>query len=640
MPTRREFLGLTLASLWLEPASAAPRLQRWWPRFPLPREVWVVPPAQNMEEGILLESAAGLAARAALRGGHGVPMLYEEVPAESYRLAFKAYCAANSPRIVRLTLDKAIARLAEKGVVKGFLLARYDPSSRPLHDAGAFDESMNVAASLAASTSGVVVSEKLAPRMEALGLKRLLDLRGETEARCLERYEAQFSRDLLGTCDPRARHARSLTIALDAFVCSAQGETYRRALTRCRPDSPVLGWGCGPEDGQTIPSSRAGLYQTATDWCHNLPLFASESPTTPRLAAHLRAPTPRHWSKLDWGDGKHYAALVLSDGDNVQWEMANYARGPEGARYYNHPHRGQIPFGWGINAPTLAQLAPRMLEDILARASARDGFVLFGGAGYFYPDFYGTDPGKSSALALHADRLRGYMEMTGVRALAFNFQKWDSPAALAACATLARNLPGLEGILAFQYYPYSAGAGAIHWVRGAKGDESPVASCSFCVWARTGRPRDSTPAAIAAQINRKERLGPARASERCFSWALIHAWSYFREADAPADPLAEERGVDQDHFTPGTERGYSPALWTARRLEPHVALVTPAEWLVRVRLRLRPKGTLTTWLGESRAAGKQGLAKCERLLRSVDAGASGDSSSARACFEKLKEVWS
>ena len=39
---------------------------------------------------------------------------------------------------------------------------------------------------------------------------------------------------------------------------------------------------------------------------------------------------------------------------------------------------------------------------------------------------------------LHAERLRGYLELTGVRALAFNFQKWDSPAALNACASLAR----------------------------------------------------------------------------------------------------------------------------------------------------------------------------------------------------------
>lgn len=643
MTTRREFLGLTLAALWLEPAGAAPPLRRWWPRFPLPQEVWVVPPARTMEEGILLESAAGLAARAALHRGGGrrdVPMLYEEVPAESYRLAFEAYRAAHSPRIFRLGLDEAIVRLAEMGVIKGFLLARYDPSNHPLHEDGPYDESVNVATSLAASTAGLVVTESLASRVEALGLSRLQDLRDALEADCLTTHESKFSRDLLGTCDPRARHARSLMIALDAFICSARGEAYRRGLTRCRPDSPVLGWGCGPEDTQTIASSRAGLYQTATDWCHNLPLFASEAPGTSLPTTRLRVPAPRHWSTLDWGDGNHYVSLTLSDGDNVQWEMANFARGPEGASYYDHPRRGQIPFGWGLNAPTLAQLAPRVLEDILTRATPRDGFLLFGGAGYFYPDLYGADPGKSAAVALHADRLRGYLDLTGTRALAFNFQKWDSPAALAACATLAGKLPGLEGIFAFQYYPYSAGEGAIRWVRGAKGEEVPVASCSLCVWARTGRTRETTPAAVAAQINLMDRLGPANATDRCFSWVLVHAWSYFRPADASTDLLAEERDVDQSHFTPGTARGYGPALWTARRFAPHVVAVTPSEWLQRVRLRLRPRATLTAWLAESRAAGKPVSAECERLLRALEVDGKGDTSAARVCFEKLKEAWS
>ncbi len=632
MPTRREFLGLSLSALLMEPATAATSLKRWWPRFPIPREVLVVPTAADMEEGILLESVAGLAARAALRGGgRNAPMIYEDVPAESYRRAFDAYCSANSPRIIRLTLDETIGRLSKAGIVKGFLLTRYDPSTRPLHDDGAFDESTNVGTSLAASTGGLVVTEKLVSRLERLGLVQLKDLRGETETACLDQNELRFSRDLLGTCDPRARHSRSLMIALDAFICSGLGESYKRGLARCRPDSPVLGWGCGPEDTQTIASTRAGLYQTATDWCHNLPVFASEPP-------YLKGVRRRHWSSLDWGDGNHYVALTMSDGDNVQWEMANFARGSEGASYYNHPKRGQIPFGWGVNVPTLAQLAPRMLDDILIRATQRDGFMMFGGAGYFYPELYGADDGKSAALSLHADRLRGYMEMTGIRSLAFNFQKWDSPAALAACSTLATKLPGLEGIFAFQYYPYSAGEGAIKWVRGAKGDEVPVISCSMCVWARTGRPRDTTPAGVAAQLNRMARLAPAGASEHCFSWVMVHAWSRFRPADSSSDLLAEEKNVDQDRFAPGTERGYSPALWTASRLAPHVIPVTPEEFLLRVHMRLRPKATLTSWLSETRSAGKNVPAACEELLRRIDA--SQDSDAARGCFEKLKESWS
>src|SRR5215831_12227713 len=99
MPTRREFLGLAAASLWLGPSGAALKLKRWWPLFPRPHEIWVVPAAGDMEEGILLESAAGLTARAALHG-KGLSkadgfLIYEDTPNESYRNAFRRYCEAN-----------------------------------------------------------------------------------------------------------------------------------------------------------------------------------------------------------------------------------------------------------------------------------------------------------------------------------------------------------------------------------------------------------------------------------------------------------------------------------------------------------------------------------------------------------------
>jgi hypothetical protein len=637
MYTRRDLLGMSLSGFWLQPeGEGSVSLERWWPQMPLPRELWISPPAGDMETGILLESAAGLAARASIKSRDRFPLIYEENGAESYRLAFDAYCKAHQPKLTRLSLDEIIQRLQQAGVVKGYLLYRYDPSVRPLHDDAFFDESANVATSLAPIHGGLVVSERLAERAERLGLSRLMDLRRETERACLENHEKAFSRNVLGTCDPRARHARSLMIALNAFVCSGRGEAYRRGLSRCRPDSPVLGWGCGPEDVQTIASSRAGLYQTATDWCSNLTVFAGEK--AGELPSGLRAPRTPHWSTLDWGDGSHFACFMLSDGDNVQWEMANFARGPAGASYYDHPRRGQIPFGWGINAPTLAQLSPRTLEDILTRATSNDGFTLFGGAGYFYPDLYGVDAGKSAACALHAGRLRGYMEMTGIRSLAFNFQDWDCPAALKACETMARRLPGLEGVFAFQYYPYSAGEGAVKWVRGADGDEVPVASCGYCVWAQTGRPRDTTPAGVAALINRLERLGSAAASsERCFSWTLVHAWSSFRRVKGSSDLLAEERDIDQSTTPQGTERGYSPALWTAQRLQPHVRLVTPSEWLMRLRLRSRPRATLALWIGECREAGKVNgaLARAERELKSIDR----DPLAARRCFESLQTAW-
>ena len=643
---RRRFLQMSLlgagAALLPWPAcaatkgSGAPSFSRWCPRLPAPRELWVVPFTGDPEEGILLESAAGLAGLAALNGRWD-KLIYEDVPNDGYQRWFSEYCEAHHPTVTRMSLDDAMSRLAQAGVVRGYLLYRFEKSDRPLHSAGKIDESANVATSLAPARKGLVMSELLVVRAEKLGLKSLLDLRERSELWCLAQHE--FSRRVLGTSDPKARHARSLMIAANAFVCSARGETYEKALARCDEDVPVLGWGCEMEDRQTIPSSRWGLFQTATNWCHNLTVFGSDAVGRSVPASGLLQRHPSHWSALDWGDGVHHVNFTLSDGDNVQWVMGNFTGGSEAPSYYANTKRGSIPFTWGLPVPSLCQLSPRTLAEILGQATANDDFMQFSGGGYFYPDLYGQARGNAKALELHAERLRSFMDLTGIRILAFNFQRWDGSEALAACKVFASKLPGLLGIFAFQYYPYSAGDGAIHWVKGVAGDEVPIVSCRLCLWAQTWRPRDTTPAAVAAWLNRLPTAGQ-ETTEACFSWVMAHAWSRFRRAEPGAPLDAEEKGVAQDKETPNTARGYEPVLWAVERLAPTVKPVTAQELLLRVRLRLRPQTTLSRWLAEVEASHGSDAStavdlKAARALLSKTA---LDAAAARRCFELLKGV--
>jgi len=616
----------------------APGVYRSFPQFPTPREIWVVPLTNNVEEGMVLESAAGLAALRVLQGKWNT-LIYEDVQNDGYQRWFAEYCKANQPALTHLDLDAAVSRLLQENLVRGYLLYRFEQSDRALHSTGKLNESANVATSLASAQSGIVVSESLVPRMEKLGLRRLLDLRDRTEQWC--QSEHAFSRRVLGLADPKTRHARSLMIALNAFVCCGRGDVYEKALARCEPDSPVLGWGCESEDKLTIPSSRWSLFQTSTNWCHNLPALASDVAGETISAQSLRQ-RHLHWSALDWGDGVHHVNFTSTDGDNVQWVMSNFTGGSEARYYYGNPARGRIPFTWGLPVPSLCQLSPRTLAEIIAKATPNDDFIQFHGGGYFYPDLYGKARGDSKALELHADRLRAYMDLTDIRILAFNFQDWDGAEARAACQTFAARLPGLLGILAFQYNPYSAGNGAILWVKGAGDDEVPVVSCRLTLWAQTGRPRDTTPAAVAAWLNRMPVAGE-KISADCFSWVLDHAWSRFRRAEKGASPDAEEKDVAQDKDAPDTARGYDPALWAADRLKPVVKPVTAQELLLRIRLRLRPRTTLSQWLSETETAANAAkasqeftdkLAEARRLLPETNR----NPASAKRCFESLKSV--
>jgi hypothetical protein len=581
----------------------------------------------DVEEGMLLESAAGLAARAVLQG-KADSLIYEEVDNDGYQRWFAEFLRAHNPKVRRLTFDEMLAALKQQGIVRGYILYRLEKSTRPLHSAGKLDESANVATSLAAPFKGLIVSERLQDRVEKAGFKSLFDARDKTESWCLG--EQAFSRNVIGTADPKTRHCRSLMIAMNAFVCSGRGDAYNKGMARCHEDAPVLGWGCDAEDTQTIASSKWGLFQTSTNWCHNLTVFSSDS------ASKVRHPHPLHWSRLDWGDGAHYVNFTLTDGDNVQWIMCNFAGGSEAPYYYSNPNRGRIPFGWGLPVPSLCQLSPRTLDEILAKATPNDDFVQFHAGGYFYPELYGKSRGDKKALEDHAVRLRNFMDSTGIRVLAFNFQDWQCSQAMAACKTFASKLPGLLGILALQYDQYSAGNGAIKWVPGIGSDEVPVVSCRLTIWAQTGRPRDTTPAGVASQLNQLP-AAHERASADCFSWVLAHAWSRFRRAANGAPLDAEEKGVSQDKDSPDTTRGYDPVLWAAERLKPNVKPVTVQELLMRVRLRLRPQTTLSAWLAELERRAPLPSATSQSIRQLLPQTAR-DPSAAQRCFELLKSA--
>jgi len=631
-------------------------LHRYWPRVPRPKTLLTVPFVGSHEEGMTFETAAGLAALAAIEGDNRV-LLYEDVPSTGYQKWTRMMTDVVKPR-VEGPMDpwQAVARLRDRGIVKGYILFRYDTHDRPFHSLGEIDESANVATSLAGVLGGIAVSEGLEAKAQELGLPLLLDARDKTEQWCFDTYAERFTTRAVMTADPKSRVARSMGVAMRAFVVSRPGPLYEAALARCEPDSPVIGWGCGDEHANTMPSTEWGLFQTATNWCHNLPALATEEvgdESIPRKRATLPERCDRALGSLKWETGVHYAAFLMSDGDNVQWLMGNFAGGSEGHWYYESPARGQFPFGWtfpyfGWTFPymDLAQVCPYTLTDLFDRATPNDDFALYSG-GYYYPDHFGAkrtgvggsgEPPHNASLRLHARRMGQYMRLGGLRVLAFNFDDWDSPEALAAYDVFAEEIPELDGILTVQYYPYSGGEGRILWATDGK-RTIPVVSCALTIWANTGRPRDATPAAIAKQLNDAPVGGPTWTNDH-FTYVMAHAWSRFRDTHDDPSLTAEEANVDQDRDAPDTARGLLPVEWCVDRLGSNVRVVTPHELLLLARLHLRTKETLTEYLGSLRPRANRSsqaralLAQAERRLADVRDG----DESGRECFELLQEA--
>lgn len=591
------FVSLLLGSLIV--ASAAPggsphwstHLPRYWPKYVRPKTVLLAVRPQNPEEYLTLLTLSGLAARAAQQDrtdqmiwvAQQTPNAYEYWLADMLK---QTGAKAKGP----YTTAQLLRRFADAGIVKGYIAYRTDGSRRDLHQGVPADASANVATSLCAPLSGVAIADSLLPTYGSLRLKQLFDARGVSEEDCFDKYRALFNRKIVGMQDPQVPEVRDAIVAARAFVLSRPNALYEKVLAWADADSPVLGWGIGDEFDITSRATRHGLFMTDTDWCTNLPLLSTETPGAGYSAARLRNPYTKSIWDLKWEDNVHYATFIMSDGDNVQWNMGDFARSTEHS-WWDSPYRGKMPIGWTSCYDNLIQLSPYTQARLFRTATPNDDFIVFGG-GYFYPDLFGAQRPGVPVLAKHAAEVAANMRFGGMRLLMFNSRQWDCKAASNAYATFARADPDLLGIFAISYAPYNAGQGRVLWAPGGAGGSTPVDSVRFALWNHASDPGQGDPAKIASLLNAMPRIGTS-VDDRCFSAVIIHAWSWFGAPHEGRPPfeIDQARGGE-----PGTGRGACIAKWCADLLQPSVRVVTPTDYILTMRLRLRPKKTLRSEL--------------------------------------------
>ena len=568
-------------------AAAAPRTidaSGWWPARRLPRAMVTVKSPADESAAMLLQSVAGLAAKA-VNEGAGDELVWVETGNVDIEDWFTRTRLRRPELKTRTAADawELIDRYARTEIIKGYILYRADRSAGQLNEhRPGIDCSVNVATSLAGLLDGVIVEERLERQAQAHGLTLLADARDKTQAWCFRNHRDRFNRRLACTQDPRKPHARDLAIAQRAFTVYGDDEPTPELMRWLEPLSPVLGWNGGDERRTTEMSSRQGHLQTATDWCMNLPALMAGSVEI-REPAKVKDFDPH---TIDRNDHRSAVSFVSTDGDNVQFFEANFFRGSSGASYWGNPSRGKLPFGWSCCFSQLAQLCPPAIEYAAETQTANDGLVEWGG-GYYYPDRFAADrPDRWDLLARQAARTWALMRRNNTRIIGFNVTAFDSPDARKAYEVIARQCDGLQGMLVFQYAPYEAGAGAVFWVKDAKGVDVPVVTARYSIWEHANRDRAGTPTKVARQIRRTVELSNDRPR---YDWVIVHAWSWFKESTTD-DETAEELPQDTAARNGGV-RGYTPALWCAKRLPPDVRAVQPAELLWRLRMQHDPQQT-------------------------------------------------
>ncbi|QEH34723.1 hypothetical protein OJF2_32650 [Aquisphaera giovannonii] len=540
-------------------------------------------PEPGRAHSMLVQSVAGLAAQA-VNEGRGDELVWVSTTnrdLEDWYARILRRPGAPTSRGAELEPWALVDRFRKAGIVRGYVVYRADRSKGEINEhRPGLDNSVNVATSLAGVLGAVLVEDTLEPEARRRGLERLADARDMTPSRCLETYRGRFNRRLLTCQDPRKPNVRDLAIAQRSFTSYGPDPSVEAALRWLEPLSPVLGWNGGDELETTRLSTVHGQFQTATDWCMNLPVLMAASSGT---ATEVKPLDP---GSINWDDGRGAVSFVMTDGDNVQWYEGGFFGD---ANYWSSPARGKIPFGWSCPFAHLAQLGPVLIDRAREQQGPNDTFVEWGG-GYYYPDLFARDrPDARGLLAEHARRTADLMRRTGARIIGFNVLDVDSPEAVRSYRAIAGASRGLAAILVFQYNPYEGGAGKVWWVKDADGVELPVISARYSIWEHYPASRSGgTPAKVARLIRESDAAAAKAGEPPRLDWAIVHAWSYFRRAPG-VDEAAEE--IPQDEGPSRGVRGYVPATWCAERLPDSIRVVSPEELAWRIRMRHDPEAT-------------------------------------------------
>jgi hypothetical protein len=565
-----------------EQAAQEGDVRRWVPWQAMPRGV-VITRMQAFEkttlpngrglardlgaEHMMVQSLAGLAAQAVNEERHDELIWIWPMANRNYKRWFDQWTAQHDlEQRGTLTPWELVRRYREAGLVRGYVLYHLDESDK---SRAATDDSVNIATTLCGLLGGVLISEQQQAQAEAAGLTQLADARGKDVAWLIERYSDRLNRSFALAQDPRIPYSRDIAVAHRMAVVWGVDESTRRLCTWLHPLSTIMGW-LGGDEGQAIrlTSSYAHTLIPA-DWSINLLLLSAQShPSIQR--ARFQPLDPR---QLDLTDSRPAVAFVMSDGDNLQWMMGDFF---ENADFWANPHHGAFPMGWGMAAGEMAQACP----DILAYAvESRPALstVIQHGAGYFYPDLFGSalpDNQQEALLVQQARRINEAMRITGCRVLTFICMDLDSAQAQRAYAILARQIDNLVSMLAVQYAPYAAGDGRVYWVLNREGIQIPVVTAKYCLWADSQAPNHGSPSQIAARLNQDAREAASH-NRLMRAWVMTHAWSEF-----PSPKQAQT-----------TKRGLTPTYWCVQSLDKQVRVVSPEELLWRIRWEHDPQQT-------------------------------------------------
>ncbi|CAM5318679.1 hypothetical protein SALBM311S_07950 [Streptomyces alboniger] len=364
-----------------------------------------------------------------------------------------------------------------------------------LYDLAGNPPSVNVASSLSGPLRALPVDVSQEAQVRALGLGRqVLDVTGRTEKWAYDNYSRLFSRTTAAELNPSVHyHQRDYIAMTDAFTFY-DGVTDWRAqvLGALKPGAALMGYGDSEYD-MVAQASRCGVTSIPSDLAPNLSALSAVHGNEGLTQKPLVAPATRN---------KHYVSFVVSDGDNVAWNLWGLQQ------YFSNPDRGRFDVGYGIS-PSLVDLAPaamRWYYENASRGAASDCFIAGpSGSGYVFPAKMPPDD-----LALFTDRLNAYMAAGDLRVSEI-LDDQDSFDRTDVWSAYLRQ-PNIDALFFFGYGDTDRISGRISWVNG-----KPVIAQRDVLWAGLTEEQD-----LIRNINSRPA---APTSADGYTLVLVHCWT-------------------------------------------------------------------------------------------------------------------
>ena len=191
----------------------------------------------------------------------------------------------------------------------------------------------------------------------------------------------------------------------------------------------VLGW--YPEERSGVgEATKYGLSTVPADFFENTTVYTA-------VNKPVKIPPVPKRPKLE---NKVYAAVYISDGDNIQY--CQHAM----AKIFEQSGRGKMPMNWTVS-PALADFSPMMLNYYYRKATTNDCFVSGpSGLGYAMPydahnTVYYANANNSKLITPYAQLTQRFLEKSGLRVITI----WDDISAIQR-KVYAENCPYLYGL--------------------------------------------------------------------------------------------------------------------------------------------------------------------------------------------------